>query len=99
MARFGPSAIFCWLSGAFRAHNGGMTDVKPHVEFEPVDTRTGAGWQVRASLATGKQVFLGSFNTELEAREWIARKSEAWLHLKACEVARSLLAGATPGRN
>ncbi|WP_158818270.1 hypothetical protein [Methylocapsa sp. S129] len=66
-----------------------MTDLKPHVEFEPVETKTGAEWQVRATLPSGKQVYLGVFNTQAEAREWIARKSDAWLHLKACEASRS----------
>lgn len=65
-----------------------MTDIKPHVEFEPVETKAGAEWQVRASLPSGRQVFLGSFTTEAEAREWIARKSSAWLQLKACEASR-----------
>jgi hypothetical protein len=66
-----------------------MVDVKHRVEFEPVQTPSGAGWQVRAAFPSGKQVFLGSFNTEGEAKEWIARKSEAWVQLKACEASRN----------
>jgi hypothetical protein len=65
-----------------------MSDLKPRVDFEPVEAKTGAGWQVRATIPTGKQVFLGSFNTQAEAREWIERKSSAWLQLKACEAMR-----------
>jgi plasmid replication initiation protein len=66
-----------------------MTEIKAHVEFEPVETKTGAEWQVRATLPSGKQLNLGSFDTEAEAREWIARKSSAWLQLKACEASQS----------
>jgi hypothetical protein len=66
-----------------------MTDLKPRVEFEPVEAKTGSGWQVRATLPTGKQLFLGSFITQAEAKEWVERKSSAWLQLKACEAMRS----------
>jgi hypothetical protein len=88
MARIRPAVHFPLAVRPLPAHNIVMSDVKPRVEFEPVDTRTGAGWQVRASLPSGKQVFIGSFNNEVEAREWIVRKSDAWLHLKVCEANR-----------
>ena len=88
MARLGPGAHFALAVRRLPALNVDMTEVKPRVEFEPVDTRTGAGWQVRASLPSGKQVFIGSFTTEVEAKEWIVRKSDAWLHLKVCEANR-----------
>ena len=88
MARLGRAAHFALAVRHLPALNVDMTEVKPRVEFEPVDTRSGAGWQVRASLPSGKQCLIGSFNNEVEAREWIARKSEAWLHLKVCEANR-----------
>jgi hypothetical protein len=88
MARLGPAAHFALAVRRLPALNVDMIEVKPRVEFEPVDTRTGAGWQVRASLPSGKQVFIGSFTTEVEAKEWIVRKSDAWLHLKVCEANR-----------
>jgi hypothetical protein len=88
MARLGPAGYFPLAIRRLPALNVAMSDVKPRVEFEPVDTRTGAGWQVRASLPSGKQVFIGSFNNEVEAKEWIVRKSDAWLHLKVCEANR-----------
>jgi hypothetical protein len=67
-----------------------MTDTKPLVEFEPVETKTRGEWQIRATLPSGKQVCFGGFNSAAEAREWIARKSDAWLQLKACEASRNV---------
>jgi plasmid replication initiation protein len=67
-----------------------MTDTKPKVEFEPVETKASGAWHVQATLPSGKQMMLGGFDTEAEAREWIARKSAAWLKLKECEGNRNV---------
>jgi hypothetical protein len=48
-------------------------------KFEPVEMKFGKGWYVLATLPRGTPIQLGSFRTEAEAREWIARKSAAWL--------------------
>jgi hypothetical protein len=56
-----------------------MADIKHKVEFEPVPMKIGAGWFVRVMLPRGEQPRLGGFNSEAEAREWIKRKSAAWL--------------------
>ena len=37
------------------------------------------GWFVRVTPPRGNQLQLGGFKREEEAREWIARKSAAWL--------------------
>jgi hypothetical protein len=65
-----------------------QTETKPKVEFEPIVAQSGENWAVRATLPSGKKVDLGCFNNEGEAREWIARKSSAWLTLKGCEGGR-----------
>ena len=69
-----------------------MDDVKLKVEFEPVKIKTGAGWCVHVVLPNGKELDIGGFNNEGEAREWIARKSAIWLKLKGCEALRAALA-------
>ena len=65
-----------------------MADVKSQVEFEPVETKANAEWHVKVMLPSGKQFSLGGFRSEVEAREWIVRKSAAWLKLKECESSR-----------
>ena len=41
--------------------------------------KIGKGWCVRAKPPKGTPALLGGFKTEEEAREWIKRKSPAWL--------------------
>ncbi len=53
--------------------------VKPKTLFEPVEMKSGVGWFVRVTPPRGNQLQLGGFKREEEAREWIARKSAAWL--------------------
>jgi hypothetical protein len=65
-----------------------MSDIDQKVEFTPVEVTPGLGWCVRVILPTAKQIHVGDFNTEAEAREWIARKSAAWFKLKECESRR-----------
>jgi hypothetical protein len=56
-----------------------MTHIKPNVDFEPVESKVGQGWYVRATLPKGKQPQFGNFSTEVQAREWIKRRSLTWL--------------------
>jgi hypothetical protein len=49
------------------------------VEFEPARMEIGRGWCVRVKLPRGEGPQLGGFKTEDEARDWINRKSAAWL--------------------
>jgi hypothetical protein len=56
-----------------------MPYFKSLVEFEPVEMKIGKGWCVRAKPPKGTPALLGGFKTEEEAREWIRRKSPAWL--------------------
>lgn len=67
-----------------------MSDVKPYVAFEAVQLKERGEWRIQVTLPSGEQKQLGSFNTEAEAKEWIAVKSAAWLKLKQCEAARNL---------
>jgi hypothetical protein len=52
---------------------------RPEVIFEPVEMKIGKGWYVLATPPKGTAAQLGGFKTEDEAREWIKRKSIAWL--------------------
>jgi hypothetical protein len=56
-----------------------MANIRPKVEFEPVELKVGQGWCVRVTLLQGKQPQLGNFHTEVEAQEWVKRRSLAWL--------------------
>jgi hypothetical protein len=48
-------------------------------DFEPLELDVGLGWCARVTLPQGKQRQLGNFDTELEAQDWIHRRSSAWL--------------------
>jgi hypothetical protein len=56
-----------------------VANIKPKLEFEPIELKVGSGWYVRVTLPRGRQPQLGNFNTEVEARKWIKRRSSAWL--------------------
>jgi hypothetical protein len=56
-----------------------MGNIKPKVEFEAIELKAKPGWYVLVTLPHGNQPELGNFNTEIEAREWIKRRSPAWL--------------------
>jgi hypothetical protein len=56
-----------------------MANIRPKMEFEPVELTVGQGWCVRVTLPKGKQPQLGNFHSEVEAQEWIRRRSLAWL--------------------
>lgn len=61
-------------AGAQRTPDNG-----PRGEFESIESDSGVGWCARVTLPQGKQRRLGAFDTELEAQEWIDRRSSAWL--------------------
>ena len=64
-----------------------QADVKPRTAFEPVRAEaSSAEWRVRATLPSGKQMVLGVFASEGEAREWIRLKSTEWSELKECQL-------------
>ena len=56
-----------------------MAIINPKAAFEPIELKVGQGWCVRVTLFQGKQPQFGNFHTEVEAQEWIRRRSLAWL--------------------
>ena len=56
-----------------------MATINSKVAFEPIELKVGQGWCVRVMLPQRKQPQLGNFRTEVEAQEWIKRRSLAWL--------------------
>ena len=56
-----------------------MAYFKSKVEFEAAPMKVGSGWFVRVTPPVGKELQLGGFKTEDEARVWIAQKATAWL--------------------
>jgi hypothetical protein len=65
---------FVFQAGAQKTPDNG-----PRGEFESIASDSGLGWCARVTLPKGKQRRLGAFDTELEAQEWIDRRSSAWL--------------------
>jgi hypothetical protein len=61
------------------------TDSGPKAKFEPVRLRVEPHWYVRVTFPSGQQKYIGGFETEAAAQEWIALKSAEWLQLKSCE--------------
>jgi hypothetical protein len=56
-----------------------MANIKAKVGFEVVEFQAGSGWYVRATLPHGKELQLGHFKTDIDAREWVKRRSSVWL--------------------
>jgi hypothetical protein len=53
---------------------------KRKVKFEAIDLQAAEpGWYVRATLPHGEQILVKSFETEGDAKDWIAKRSEAWV--------------------
>jgi hypothetical protein len=64
-----------------------QAEVNSKTAFEPVRMQDGpTQWHVRATLPSGKQMQLGDFATEAEAKEWIALKSTEWGELRECQL-------------
>jgi hypothetical protein len=63
----------------FQAEAQRAPDSGPRGQFESIASDSGVGWCARVTLPQGKQRRLGAFDTELEAQEWIDRRSSAWL--------------------
>jgi hypothetical protein len=57
-----------------------LTTPERKVKFEAVDLQAAEpGWYVRATLQHGEQILVKSFETEAEAKDWIAKSAEAWV--------------------
>jgi hypothetical protein len=54
---------------------GALTNAHP--EFEPQMTRSGR-WFVSVKTGNGPDSHIGDFETEAEAKDWIARKARYW---------------------
>jgi hypothetical protein len=56
-----------------------MAAIKLTTTFEPMQMKSRLGWYVLVAPVRGQPRQLGGFNNETEAKEWITRKSAAWL--------------------
>jgi hypothetical protein len=56
-----------------------MADMKPKVEFEPLETKCGTGWFVRIKLPLEARVYVDGFPTRQGADERIRVRSGEWL--------------------
>jgi hypothetical protein len=61
-----------------------MADTQPKTEFEPVELKSDPRWHVRVKFPSGQQTYVNGFDTEAQARDWIARDATAWLQ-RQCE--------------
>jgi hypothetical protein len=61
------------------SHNAIMTQPKPTIEFRPTEMRSGRGWYVQVVYFDRPPLQLGGFNTEEEAKEWVAKEAAKWL--------------------
>jgi hypothetical protein len=56
-----------------------VTQTKPKIEFKPTEMKSSLFWYVQVIFHDAPPLQLGGFKTEEEAKDWIARKSDAWL--------------------
>jgi hypothetical protein len=56
-----------------------MPKARSEISFTPVEWKILPEWYVRATLPDGKELRIGGFKTEANAREWIAKSSAAWI--------------------
>ena len=61
------------------SHNAIMTQPKPKIEFRPTEMKSGRGWYVQVVYSDRPPLQLGGFNTEEEAKEWVAKEAAKWL--------------------
>ena len=61
------------------SHNAIMTQPKPKIEFRPTEMKSGRGWYVQVVYSDRPPLQLGGFNTEEEAKEWVAKEAAMWL--------------------
>ena len=52
---------------------------KPEIKFKPVEWKILPEWYVLVTLPDGKELRIGGFKTEANARDWIAKSSAAWI--------------------
>ena len=56
-----------------------MAKPKPEIKFKPVEWKILPEWYVLVTLPDGKELRIGGFKTEANARDWIAKSSAAWI--------------------
>jgi hypothetical protein len=56
-----------------------MTKTNSRPTFKPKPFMDGSGWHVDAEWPDGLIQHVDDFGSDSEAREWIAKKSQAWL--------------------
>ena len=56
-----------------------MAKAKPEIRFEPVEWKILPEWYVLVTLPDGKELRIGGFKTEADARAWIVKSSAAWI--------------------
>jgi hypothetical protein len=61
------------------SHNAIMTPPKAKIEFRPTEMKSGRGWYVQVVYSDRPPLQLGGFNTEEEAKEWVAKEAATWL--------------------
>jgi hypothetical protein len=59
--------------------NDGMVEKQSRPTFKPKPFLDGSGWHVDAEWPDGVTQHVDDFGSGSEAREWIAKRSEAWL--------------------
>jgi hypothetical protein len=56
-----------------------MPKAKSEITFAPVASKILPEWYVRVTLPDGKELRIGGFKKEVDARDWIAKSSAAWI--------------------
>ena len=66
-----------------------MAKPKPEITFRPVEWKILPEWYVLVTLPDAKELRIGGFKTEANARDWIAKSSAAWIKEHKERQARS----------
>jgi hypothetical protein len=56
-----------------------MAKPKPEIKFKPVEWKILPEWYVLVTLPDAKELRIGGFKAEADARAWIAKSSAAWI--------------------
>ena len=64
---------------SYARFNLNMAEKHSRPTFKPKPFLDGSGWHVDAEWPDGVTQHVDDFGSDSEAREWIAKKSEAWL--------------------
>jgi hypothetical protein len=62
-------------------HRSDEVTTQPKTKFEPIELKAVPSWYVRVAFANGEQTYVGGFDTEVVAREWIGGTSTSWLEI------------------